>query len=89
MRIFLPPVRRPRHPLARLLMAVLGLAVLGVFMVFGLFAMAVFIAVGGILFLVRWWGQRHAARAAPAGGHGDVIEGEFVIVHEHRRPPPH
>jgi fatty acid desaturase len=95
MRVFLPPMRRPRHPVMRVLMALLGLAVLGVFMVFGLMALAVFIAVGGVLFLLRWWNTRHQRRngARPGAAHRyadeQVIEGEYVIVHERRQSTHH
>jgi hypothetical protein len=78
---------RPRHPLLRLLAAVVGLAALLVLLAFGLFA-AVAIAIGGalVLFANALRSSRGAdappAAASPAG----VIEGEFKVVQEPRRP---
>jgi hypothetical protein len=80
MRFVMPPLRH-RHPLVRLLSAVLGLAVLGALLVFGLLALAVFAVVGGIWLLVHQW--RHA-RMAPAPRNPDVLEGEFVVVRQGR-----
>lgn len=87
-------MRRPRHPLVRVLLALVGLAVLGVFMVFGLVALAVFMAVGSVLFLLRLWatrGQRGAAPGTSSGAprNGEVIEGEFVVVHERHHAHHH
>jgi hypothetical protein len=76
----------PRHPLARLALALLGLAVFAALLVFGLIALAVMIGVGAVLMLVRAWRNRHASgppSADPPGEDG-VIEGEYVIIHEHR-----
>ena len=97
MRFVLPPVRRPRHPLARILMAALGLAVLGVFMVFGLIALAVLVSVGAIMLLVRQWkiarAQRHRPRGAKPGSRqadaGQVLEGEYVVIRESRHAHTH
>lgn len=91
MRFVLPPVRRPRHPLARVLLAVLGLAVLGVFMVFGLIALAVLVCVGATMLLVHQWKLARARRRGPAPeartarhDHGQILEGEYVVVRESR-----
>jgi hypothetical protein len=81
MRFVLPPLRH-RHPLVRLLSAVLGLAVLGALLVFGLLALAVFAVVGGVWLVTRQWSQ---ARAARTRGHDpQVLEGEFVVVRQGR-----
>lgn len=88
MRFVLPPLRRPRHPLARALLAVLGAVILGALLAFGLLAVLVVLAVGAIAFLARQLTSRpHPAMRpqARAAAHGEVIEGEFVVVRE----PPH
>ncbi|KGI77126.1 hypothetical protein [Oleiagrimonas soli] len=84
-------LQRPRHPLARAALALLGLAVFGALLVFGLIALAVLVAVGGILMLVRAWRGRHAsntgARGAAPNADPDVLEGEYVVIHERRHVP--
>lgn len=74
----------PRHPLARLALALLGLALFGALLVFGLIALAVMVAVGAVLMLVRAWRNRHAPDVSvpPHARETDVIEGEYVIIHE-------
>jgi hypothetical protein len=89
MRFVLPPLHRPRHPLLRVLSALLGVAVLGALLVFGLLALAVFAVVGGGLLLWRRWAQSRTPAAAP-GPHApphtpDVLEGEFVVVRQGRQ----
>jgi uncharacterized membrane protein YjgN (DUF898 family) len=74
--------RRPRHPLLRLGVALLGVALLALLLVFGLFvglAMLAFTA-------VRRVARALSGAAAPAGhrvqpdASGDVIEGEYDVV---------
>jgi fatty acid desaturase len=81
-------LQRPRHPLARLALALLGLAVFGALLVFGLIALAVLVAVGGVLMLVRAWRGRHADGNAPEDGSRpadpEVLEGEYVVIRESR-----
>lgn len=97
MRFVFLPTYRPRHPLARVAAALLGIAVFGALLVFGLIALGVLIAVGGALMLVRAWRGRHGSgrHRTPASGPSDrgrpsgVIEGEYVVVHEHRHIPDH
>jgi membrane protein implicated in regulation of membrane protease activity len=93
MRFTLPPAYRPRHPLMRIAMAALGLAVLGALMVFGLIALAVLVIVGAVLMLVRAW-RRHVSAPEPDAPNSqkhspDVLEGEYVVVHEHRHTSRH
>ena len=81
---FLQP---PRHPLARLALTLLGLAVFGVLLVFGFFAFLALAAIGAVLMLVGAWRNRHRQQRpdAPDQPHDpDVIEGEYVIIHERR-----
>ena len=71
--------RRPRHPLARLAIGLLGVGVLALLVFFG-----VFVGVGMLTFglLYRLFGQRgkpELTRAASAAG-GRVVDGEYRIV---------
>lgn len=94
MRFVFPPIRRSRNPLVRALSLVAGLAVLGVLLVFGVVVLGVLMA-GGIVFLaVRQWklaaarangttaAQPQAATARP--NEPAVLEGEFVVIEQHR-----
>lgn len=66
---------KPRHPLLRLALGLLGLVVLAFFVVFGLF-----IGLGMLMFAaVRRMMRRDSSVAAPARA-SDAIEGEFSVV---------
>jgi hypothetical protein len=69
----LPP-RHRRHPLLRLLMGVLGLALLAVLVVASVFVGAAMLAIGLVARLVR---PRAAKAPSPQGR---VVEGEYTIV---------
>lgn len=100
MRFVLTPPNRPRSTLARILLSIIGLAVLGFFVVFGLIAAGVLLALGAVVLLVRQWKLFHqptmqrgrTSGTRPAGAtdsdaQPDVLEGEFVVVddkHTHR-----
>lgn len=80
---------RPPGPLAQALGLIAALAVLAVSIVLGAFLIA---AIVGLLFLVGftawlrlWWLSRKAARRP---GQGEVIEAEYRVVREVRRPGP-
>jgi len=80
-------LQAPRHPLLRFLLALLGLAVLGTLIVFGFFAFLAMAAVGAVLMLVRAWRVRHGSGDGPEGPatqHTEVLEGEYVVIREHR-----
>lgn len=77
-----PPVRRSRNPLVRALSLVVGLAVVGVLMVFGVFVLAVLVVGGGAWLAWRQWTLRRQPRPA-AAMRGDVLEGEFVVLDRH------
>jgi len=86
MRFSLPMPRRSRHPLIRALSLVVGLAVIGVLMVFGLVVASVLLVGGGLVFALRQWSRARAA-ASPAARRQhkpEVIEGEFVVLHQTR-----
>lgn len=82
----LPSMRRSRHPLARVLSLVLGLALLGLLLIFGLLAAGILLVGGSALLVWRYWTRRHQAGAGTAnvGGPRDaqpkVLEGEFVVL---------
>lgn len=76
---------RARHPLARLLAAVLGAAALLVLIAFGLFAAAALIVGGAVVLVLKALlrptpGVAPARPATPSG----VIEGEFKVVGDTR-----
>jgi hypothetical protein len=86
MRIVLPLMHRRRHPLVQALSLVLGLLVIGVLMVFGLVVAGV-LMVGGALWLAwRQWKRGSLARPAAhqAARQPEVLEGEYVVVHNSR-----
>ncbi|WP_114238903.1 hypothetical protein [Dyella sp. C9] len=86
MRFSLPMPRRSRHPLVRALSLLVGLAVVGVLMVFGLVVAGVLLVGGALVFGLRHWSRRHAPTSA--AGHKahqpEVIEGDFVVLHQTR-----
>ena len=78
---------RTRHPLARLLAAVIGAVVLIAVLAFGLFAAVALIVGGAVVMLVnalrapRPAAANTATTPPPPPG---VIEGEFRVVHDTR-----
>jgi fatty acid desaturase len=87
MRLFVHPMRRPRHPVARFLSLLLGLAVIGVLLVFGLVVAGVLLVGGVILLAIRQWKQGHSPMrpaVATAKGQPAVLEGEFRVLHPER-----
>lgn len=91
MRFVLLPMRRPRHPLLRALSVLLGLALVGVLLVFGLAMAGILLVGGGLLLAWRQWrhGRRTPATATPPGTpphRPEVLEGEFVVIRQQGRP---
>ena len=90
MRFSLPSMRRSRHPLARALSLLLGVALIGLLLVFGL-VVADVLMVGGVMLLAwRYWtsSNRLAPGSARREHQPQVLEGEFVVLH-HNRPMAH
>lgn len=85
MRFVFPPIRRSRNPLVRVLSLVLGLAAVGVLLVFGVVVLGVLFVGGLAFFALRQW---KLARAQVAGGRPaaakdpNVLEGEFVVIRQ-------
>ena len=79
------PSRRSRNPLARALSLVLGIALVGVLLVFGLVVASVLLFGGAVLLALRQWNRRSkAAPAATRPQSSEVIEGEFVVLQRSR-----
>jgi len=81
---------RHRHPLARLLLAVVAMLALAGIVAVGFFALVAFAFIGGIVALTRALARSHVAASAapqprPGGDHPRIIEGEFVVVDSRRR----
>ncbi len=81
----------PTGPLAQALALVVGAILLVLGFMFSLVLLAVFVAVGLMLGAWFFWKTRHVRKAMREAGamrnppaHGDVIEGEAVIVEEYR-----
>jgi len=84
------PLRHPRHPLARLVSVLLGLALFGLLLFFGLLAAGVLLVGGGALLLWRYWTRTRRPASAGTGqaSRSQVLEGEFVVLRS-ERPPAH
>lgn len=88
MRFVLPANRRFRHPLARALSVLLGLAVIGVLLVFGLVVAGVLLVGGVVLLAARQWkssGRVTASGSQQSHHRPETLEGEFVVLHDNRR----
>lgn len=92
MYISMSSMRRSRHPLIRALSVLLGLAVIGVLLVFGLAVAAVLLIGGVVLLALRQWKHVGGSATATSGAEGhqpDVLEGEFVVIRQESRPVAH
>ena len=79
---------RPRHPLLRALLALIGAVLLIGILALGFFALVAFALIGGIVAITRAIERSHvgAHRAAAATGDARVLEGEFVVLHSDTAP---
>lgn len=73
--------RKPRHPLLRVVVGLLGLAVLAVLVFFGLFVGAAMLAAGMAYRLLR--------PRARTGAQQRVVEGEYQVVRKQALPFSH
>jgi Flp pilus assembly protein TadB len=85
MRFSMPMPRRSRHPLVRALSLLVGLAVVGVLMVFGLVVASVLLVGGALVFALRQWSRKRASMSPARRAHvPEVIEGDFVVLRQTR-----
>lgn len=83
MRFVLPSPRRSRHPLVRALSLLVGVALVGVLLVFGLVVASVLLVGGGLFLALRQWTRgRGVQRTAAAAHKPEVLEGEFVVLRQ-------
>jgi len=78
-RIFTYTPSKPRHPLLRLMLGLLGVMLLGLLVVFGLF-----IGLGMLLFAAARRMFRPAVQAAAPEKLDGVIDGEFSVIDKNR-----
>jgi hypothetical protein len=72
---------RPRHPLLRLMLGVVGALLLVGILVLGFFALVAFAFIGGIVALIRAAARANAPAAPrPTMAEPHVIEGEFSVI---------
>ncbi len=78
-------INRPRHPLLRLALALIGAAMLAGVLVLGFFAIVAFAVIGGIVAVIRAMSRPHTTAAPAQNDAGPrVIEGEFAVIHDSR-----
>jgi hypothetical protein len=78
---------RPRHPLLRALLALVGAVLLVGVLALGFFALVAFAFVGAIVAITRAIARTHAQAArAPQSADTRVIEGEFVVLRNDAAP---
>ena len=85
--VTLPLLRRSRNPLVRAVSLLLGVALIGLLLLFGLAVAGVLLVGGGLWLVWRRWQLRSAmahAPAAPASPAPGVLEGEFVVIRQDR-----
>jgi hypothetical protein len=75
--------RKPRHPLVRVVWGLVGLALLAVLVVAGLFVGAAMLTAGLLLRLYRQRGKPLARER-----HADVVDAEYRVVHKGVLPNP-
>ena len=74
---------RPRNPLARIALFVIGAGLLAGVLVLGFFALVAFAVVGGIVAVIRAVSRAPVA-PAPRAADPHVIEGEYAVIHDDR-----
>jgi len=83
------PSNRSQHPLLRVASLLLGVALLGLLLFFGLVAAGILLVGGGVLLAWRQWKKLRAGPPPKRAGSATppVLEGEFVVVSSERRSP--
>jgi hypothetical protein len=77
-------MHRPRHPLARALSLLVGVAVVGLLLMFGLVVAGVLLVGGGLLLALRHWRSIKVFGPATTTRRPKVLEGDFVVVQQGR-----
>lgn len=77
-------MHRPRHPLARAFSLIVGVAVVGLLLMFGLVVAGVLLVGGGVLLALRHWRPAQVVSRASAARHPKVLEGDFVVLQQGR-----
>ena len=81
-------IPRTRHPLLRIVSAVVGVLILAALVVFGFFAALALVTVGAVVWAVRQFTRPSQAPATSTRPQGPppppagVIEGEFTVVRD-------
>ena len=75
---------RPRHPLARVAIAVIGVGLLAGVLVLGFFALVAFAVVGGIVALIRAVSRAQGIQSPARKADPQVIEGEYAVIQDNR-----
>lgn len=74
--------RKPRHPLLRVFLGLVGIGVLTLLVVGGLFLGLAMLAAAALWRI----GVALFRRRRPATADGDVIDGEYTVVRKHHPP---
>lgn len=85
--LLVSPSNKSQHPLLRIASMLIGLALLGLLLFFGLVAAGILLVGGGVLLAWRQWQRLRAKPAATRAGASSppVLEGEFVVLSSERR----
>jgi len=84
--LYFRPFAVPRHPLLRLALAALGIALMFFVLMFGLVIGAVLLGLGALAWLVRQFthgssgARASVGTAPPSAATPGVIEGEYVVL---------
>lgn len=75
---------RPRNPLARVALAVIGAGLLVGVLVLGFFALVALAVIGGIVAVIRAVSRGQAVQKPARPADSQVIEGEYAVIHDNR-----
>jgi hypothetical protein len=81
------PSNKSMHPLLRAVSLLLGLALLGLLLFFGLVAAGILLVGGGVLLAWRQWKKLRnpPGKGGTTTARPPVLEGEFVVLSSERR----
>ena len=75
---------RPRNPLARVALAVIGAGLLVGVLVLGFFALVALAVIGGIVAVIRAVSRAQNVQQPKRPADPQVIEGEYAVIHDNR-----